>query len=76
MNTATRILIFGGLGLLLLSFAGCAVGCLGGLGAGLEGDLEGAEFGGGMAGVSILLMVVSIVMIAVGFIMKAFRKGT
>ena len=71
---AVRLLIWGGLALMLFSIVGCGVGCLGGFGAGLEGDLEAAEFGGGLAGVSILLFFAAIVMVAVGFVMKALGK--
>lgn len=59
---------------MLLSIVGCGVGCIGGFGAGLEGDYETAEFGGGMAGVSILLFGLSLIMLIAGSVMKALGK--
>ena len=57
---------------MFLSLTGIGVDCLGALGVGFEGDSEAAEFGGGITGGSPLLFFGGVVMIAAGFLMKAF----
>ena len=49
MQRAARLLLWGGLALLVLSIPVCIVGFVGGVGAGMEGDGDAAETGAEVA---------------------------
>ena len=46
MQRVARLLLWGGLALLVLSIPTCIIGFAGGIGAGMEGDTGAAETGG------------------------------
>lgn len=75
MDKAPRILLWGGLALLILSVATCGIGLLGGIASGLEGEAEAAETGGSIAGISLIFFGISILMIIAGAFLKAIGKG-
>ena len=76
MRGLARFLLWGGLALLIISILGIGVGCLGGIGGALEGDSGAAETGGSIAGYSIILFFLSLMMLAAGAIIKATNKET
>ena len=72
MQRAARLLLWGGLALLVLSIPTCIIGFAGGIGAGMEGDSGAAEAGGTIAGLAILAFLGSLLLIGAGALLKAF----
>ena len=72
MQRVARLLLWGGLAVLVLSIPVCIVGFAGGVGAGMEGDGGAAETGGTVAGLAILAFVGSLILIGAGALLKAF----
>lgn len=72
MQRAARLLLWVGLAIFIVGVMGCGAGCVGGLGGALEGDTSAAESGGTVAAWSIMLMGLSLFMIIVGALLKAF----
>ena len=70
MQRVARFLLWGGLAMFLMGALSCGVGCFGAVDSTLGDNPESEELAGA-AGIGVLLLIVSILMVIVGAVLRA-----